>query len=95
MALAIQGVNVSSNSIQSPPAAPEPRLQFLPGFKLMSWLWEGPDAIYPSEHAARWQIRRMREQLIAAQALASHGGRLLVHPQRFIDVAQAAAMLTA
>ena len=86
---------MSSNSSQSQPPAQEPPLQFLPGFKPMSWLWEGPDALYPSEHAARWQMRKMKEQLIAAQALASHRGRLLVHPQRFIDVAQVAAILTA
>jgi hypothetical protein len=55
-------------------------------------LWEGVHAPYPSEHSARWAVRKLRDDLVKAQAVALHRSRLLVHPQRFAQVAEQAAI---
>ncbi len=64
----------------------------LTGFQPLSSLWEGPAAPYPSEQSARWQLRKLRPHLAAASAVALHCGELLIHPQRFAEVAERVAI---
>ncbi len=64
-----------------------PAVPFLADFQPMKSLWNGPQAPYPSETAARWAYRSMREDLARAQAVAMVRGRLVIHPQRFAEVA--------
>lgn len=55
-------------------------------------LWSGRTPPYQSEQSARWAVRQHRAQLAAASALAYHRGRLLVHPQLFVQVVERAAI---
>lgn len=55
-------------------------------------LWEGADAPYPSEFSARWAVRKLRDDLAREQAVAVHCSRLMIHPQRFAQVAERAAL---
>lgn len=64
----------------------------LPGYKPLRVLWTGAHPPYQSEQAARWQIRRHREQLQAAGALAMPQGRLYVHPELFVRVIERCAI---
>jgi hypothetical protein len=59
--------------------------QLLPGFEPVTSLWEGNEALFPSENAARWLIRQRRQALIDAGAMA-HLGRTFVHRERFLEV---------
>jgi hypothetical protein len=56
-------------------------------------------AIFPSEQSARWFLRQHRSELVKAQAIAIHAGRMLVNPDRVravaIEVAMAAAQASA
>jgi hypothetical protein len=72
------------------PAAPS--VQFLPGFKPLSCLWEGVNPPCPSEDSARWEIRKLRPELGRAQALAIHRGRTLIHLERYLRVAEQVAI---
>ncbi len=65
---------------------------FMADFLPLKSLWDGPAAPYPSEFAARWAIRKMRNELAEASAVAMHRNRLMVHPQRFAAVAEHAAV---
>lgn len=65
---------------------------FMAEFLPLKNLWDGPEAPYPSEFAARWAIRKMRLELAEACAVAMHRNRLMVHPQRFAAVAENAAV---
>lgn len=65
---------------------------FLADFLPLKSLWDSPAAPYPSEFAARWAIRKMRNELAEARAVAMHRNRLMVHPQRFAAVAEDAAV---
>jgi hypothetical protein len=67
-------------------------VSFMAEFVPFECLWEGADAPYNSEFAARWAIRKMRPELAAAKAVAKHRNRLMVHPQRFAVVAENAAI---
>jgi hypothetical protein len=65
---------------------------FMAEFKPLRGLWEGNNAAYPSEYSARWEVRKLRDELARSQAMAMHRGRLLYHPARFEAVAQKAAI---
>jgi len=68
------------------------QVPFMAEFLPLKSLWDGPAAPYPSEFAARWAIRKMRNELAEARAVAMHRNRLMVHPQRFAAVAEDAAV---
>ncbi len=59
------------------------------------WKSTDPAAIFNSEGAARWFFRNHRSRLSEAKAAAIHTGRVLVHPQRFAEVAEAVALQNA
>jgi hypothetical protein len=63
-----------------------PTITLFQDFVPLSVLWEGPSAPFPSEHAARFTCGKLRKQLTDSQAMATHLGRLIIHPQRFISV---------
>ncbi len=65
---------------------------FMADFQPLSALWDGTNAPYPSEHSARWELRKLRDALAQSQAVAMHRGRLLIHPGRFAAVAEKAAI---
>ena len=65
---------------------------FMADFQPLRALWEGSNAPYPSEYSARWAVRKLRDELAQAQAVALHRSRLMVHPQRFAQVAEQAAI---
>ena len=65
---------------------------FMNDFQPLKSLWEGENAPYPSEFSARWAVRKLRDELSKAQALALHRNRTMVHPQRFAAVAERAAI---
>lgn len=65
---------------------------FMADFVPMNTLWEGNNAPYPSEYSARWAMRKLREELASARAVALHRSRLMVHPLRFAEVAEKAAI---
>lgn len=65
---------------------------FLAEFKPLNALWEGQDPPYPSEHSARWAMRKMRLPLADARAVAIHRNRIYVHPHRFAQVAEQEAL---
>ena len=65
---------------------------FMADFVPLQKLWEGTNAPYPSEYSARWAVRKLRDELASAQAVALHRSRLMVHPQRFALVAEKAAI---
>ena len=65
---------------------------FMADFQPLRTLWEGSNAPYPSEHSARWEVRKLRDQLAQHQAMAMHRGRMLIHPLRFAEVAERAAI---
>jgi len=65
---------------------------FMADFQPLKSLWEGNNAPYPSEYSARWAVRKLRDELAQAQAVALHRSRLMVHPQRFAQVAERAAI---
>lgn len=69
----------------------------LGGFIPLGALWDeaGGAALFPSENSARWFIRSHRAELLQAQALAMHAGRMLVDPERFGIVARAVAITMA
>lgn len=67
-----------------------PAVPFMPEFKPLASLWTGPGAPYPSEFSARWAVRKHREELARAQAMAVHRSRLMVHPVRFAQVLEQA-----
>ena len=69
-----------------------PAVPFMADFVPLEKLWEGANAPYPSEHSARWAVRKLRDELALAQAVALHRSRLMVHPQRFAQVAEKAAI---
>ena len=69
-----------------------PGVPFMAEFKPLKSLWEGANAPYPSEYSARWAVRKLRDDLAKAQAVALHRSRLMVHPQRFAAVAEKAAL---
>ena len=69
-----------------------PSVPFMADFVPLEQLWEGTNAPYPSEHSARWALRKLRDDLAQAQAVALHRSRLLVHPVRFAEVAEKAAI---
>ena len=63
-------------------------VNFLAGFEPLPTLWNGPAALYPSEQSARWAVRKLAPELAKAEAVAVHRRALLVHPQRFAEVAE-------
>lgn len=65
---------------------------FMADFQPLRALWEGTNAPYPSEYSARWEVRKLRDQLAKNQAMAMHRGRMLIHPLRFAEVAEKAAI---
>lgn len=69
-----------------------PSVPFMAEFQPLESLWEGANAPYPSEYSARWALRKLRTELAAAQAVALHRSRIMVHPQRFADAAKQAAI---
>lgn len=66
----------------------------LGGFIPLAALWDegatGP--LFPSEPSARWFVRTNRSALVEAQAIAIHAKRMLIHPDRFQDVATRVAL---
>lgn len=69
-----------------------PSVPFMAEFQPLKSLWEGANAPYPSEYSARWAVRKLRDELAQAQAVALHRSRLMVHPTRFAQVAERAAL---
>jgi hypothetical protein len=69
-----------------------PPTSFMAEFQPLRSLWEGTNAPYPSEYSARWEVRKLRDQLVKNQAVALHRGRTLIHPLRFAEVAEKAAI---
>lgn len=69
-----------------------PAVPFMADFVPLKQLWEGASAPYPSEYSARWALRKLRAELAQTQAVALHRNNLLVHPARFAEVAQRAAI---
>lgn len=65
---------------------------FMADFVPLSQLWTGPNAPYPTEYSARWAVGKLRTELASAQAMAMHRKRLMVHPVRFAQVAEKAAL---
>lgn len=63
-------------------------IPFMAGFEPAKTLWGHSTAPYPSEDAARWAMRKMRDELAKAGAVALHRNRLLVHAERFAAVAE-------
>jgi hypothetical protein len=78
--------NIKSR-LKVPPPAP-----FMADFVPFSQLWNGASAPYPSEHSARWALRKLQVELAQAQAVALHRNMLLVHLAKFEAVAQSAAL---
>ncbi|MCX7692674.1 MAG: hypothetical protein N2055_04655 [Tepidimonas taiwanensis] len=68
------------------------RVPVMQGFVPLRALWANDDAPYPSEHAARWALRKLRDELAEAGAVALHRNRLMVHPERFAAVVERAAL---
>lgn len=75
-------------SIITTKAKGSPSAPFMAEFLPLNSLWEGSQAPYPSEHSARWALRKLRNELASAQAVAVHRRRIMVHPQRFAEVAE-------
>lgn len=69
-----------------------PSTPFMAGFQPLESLWTGTNAPYPSEYSARWAVRKLRDELAKAQAVALHRSRLMVHSQRFAEVAERTAI---
>lgn len=69
-----------------------PSVPFMAEFQPLKSLWDGANAPYPSEFSARWAVRKLRTELATAQAVALHRSRIMVHPQRFAQVAEQAAI---
>ena len=69
-----------------------PAVPFMADFVPLNQLWAGANPPYPSEFSARWAVRKLRDELARAQAVALHRSRLMVHPQRFAQVAEKAAL---
>lgn len=69
-----------------------PAVPLMPEWRPICALWDGSDAPYPSEHSARWDLRKLQGALAQAQALAIHRGRIYVHPERFARVKELAAV---
>lgn len=67
-------------------------MPFLTEFVPLKFLWEGPQAPYPSEHSARWALRKLHGKLGQAAAVAVHRGSLCILPERFARVAEQAAL---
>lgn len=63
-----------------------------PDFTPIAQLWEGDAAPYPSEQSARWNVRQMRAELLAAGAIAVCRGRVMIHLGKFAEVAQQRAI---
>jgi hypothetical protein len=61
-------------------------------FQPFGVLWGDANAPYPSEPSARWAIKKLRAELVEAQAIAYHCGALMIHPHRFAQVAELAAI---
>ncbi len=55
-------------------------------------LYEGEHALFKSQHGWQWAQRSLRAQLVEADALAIHRGRLLVHPERVAQVVERVAV---
>lgn len=72
--------------------APQSRPQFLEGFEPLNAMWQGSNALYHSEPAARWAVRMLGDKLAQAEAVAIHGRKMLVHPQRFACVVEREAI---
>lgn len=64
-------------------------------FRPMTDLWNGDQALFPSEQSARWALRKHREPLVAQSALAMFRGRTMYHPQRFSAVIESEAIRAA
>jgi hypothetical protein len=69
-----------------------PATPFMADFQPLESLWMGTNPPYPSEYSARWAVRKLRDELASAKAVALHRSRLLVHPKRFAEVAEQAAI---
>lgn len=64
----------------------------LPGFVPLRSLWQGESPMYPSEHAARWALRRNEAEFLKARALALCRGKVYVHRERFTATAEQVAV---
>lgn len=78
---------MQSTSAEDGPRAPS----FLPGFQPLCWLWDGDDALFPSQSAARWFVHRHRAQLEQDAALAKHRHQLYVHVDKVYAAVREAA----
>jgi len=73
-----------------PQSAPqEKKHPILGGYYPLSELWDkggSETALFPSEVSARWYIRQHKDELVDAEALLMHTGRLYFHPELFQTV---------
>lgn len=69
-----------------------PPARFLAGFMPLRSLWEGPGAMYPGEQSVRHARRSLGPDLARAEAVARVGNQLMVHPERWAQVAQRRAI---
>lgn len=60
----------------------------LSGFSPVSALWQGDNALYPSEQSALWALRQLRGVLAEAGGLALHRGRTLIDLEKMILVVE-------
>lgn len=66
--------------------------EFLPGFEPLEILWLGESPICSSKHSAYWLLKRRRQELIDANALALHRNRMFVHRERLCRVLEEVAV---
>jgi hypothetical protein len=67
-------------------------IQLMAGFKPLRSLWDGPGALYPSEQSVRWARRLLGPDLARSEAVARVRGKLVVHPERWVQVAERQAL---
>ena len=89
-------MNQSSIAIPGALVAPRKGSPALGDFLPLESLWDASNSpIFRGEQSARWFIRTNRLALVEGQAIAIHAGRMLVHPARFLQVAQQVALRSA
>jgi hypothetical protein len=66
----------------APKPAPPPPSAILAGFYPLEQYQASRVAIFPTIHTLRWIIAEHREELLEADALRQHRGRLMLHAER-------------
>jgi hypothetical protein len=71
-----------SGTYAPPPATPLPTTSPLGGFLALEEYQLARSVIMPTLNSLRWFISENREELLEADALRQHRGRLLLHAER-------------